>query len=128
VALSQTGAGNQVPFYLLPALGGQNTLRAYANYRFRDRNVVLVGAEYRWPVFRLLDAALFADAGRVAPTARDLLRERLHRDYGFGLRFHSTTRSIARIDVAKGTEGTRVSLSLNVPFGSFSSHVIPYVP
>ena len=72
VALSQTGAGNEMPFYLMPTLGGGNTLRGYNDYRFRDRNAALVSAEYRWPVFRMMDAALFADAGSVAPTARGL--------------------------------------------------------
>ena len=128
VALSQTGAGNEVPFYLLPTLGGQNTLRGYRDYRFRDREAALVSAEYRWPVFRMTDAALFADAGSVAATAHGLLRERLDRDYGFGVRLHSETKSFASIDVAKGREGKRVSLSLTASFGGSSHDVIPYVP
>jgi outer membrane protein assembly factor BamA len=128
VALSQTGAGNEVPFYLMPTLGGRHTLRGYNNYRFRDRNAAFVSAEYRWPVFRMMDAALFADAGTVAPTAGGLLRQRLEHDYGFGLRFHTATRSVAGIDVAKSREGTRVSLSFTSSFGGSSSNVIPYVP
>ena len=127
VALTETGAGNEVPFYLLPTLGGQNTLRGYLDYRFRDRNAALMSAEYRWPVFRMMDAALFADAGRGAVTAHGLLRERLDHNYGFGLRLHSETRWIGRIDVAKGREGMRVSLSLTARFGG-STDVIPYVP
>ena len=35
-AFSQTGAGNIVPFYMLPTLGGRNTLPGYNDYRFRD--------------------------------------------------------------------------------------------
>jgi outer membrane protein assembly factor BamA len=128
VTMSQTGAGNQVPFYLLPTLGGDHTLRGYANYRFRDRDAALVSAEYRWPVFRMMDAALFADAGTVAPTAGGLLRERVARDYGFGLRLHSEGKSFASIDVANGAEGKRISLSLGASFGGSTNNVIPYVP
>ena len=128
VALSQTGSGNEVPFYLMPTLGGASTLHAYSDYRFRDRNAASVGAEYRWPVIRVMDAALFADAGSVAPTASGLWRERLEHDYGFGLRFHTATRSVARIDVAKGREGTRVSLSLTTSLGGSNRNVLPYVP
>ena len=128
VALSQTASGNEVPFYLMPTLGGAYTLHGYSDYRFRDRNAASVGAEYRWPVIRVMDAALFADAGSVAPTASGLWRERLEHDYGFGLRFHTATRSVARIDVAKGREGTRVSLSLTTSLGGSNRNVLPYVP
>jgi outer membrane protein assembly factor BamA len=128
VALSQTSGGDEVPFYLMPTLGGRSTLRGFDDYRFRDRNAAFVSAESRWPVFGMMDAALFVDAGRVAPTASGLWRGRLEHDYGFGLRFHTTTRSIARIDVAKSREGTRVSLSVMAPLGRSSRNVMPYVP
>jgi hypothetical protein len=128
VALSQTGAGNEVPFYLMPTLGGRNTLRGYNDYRFRDRNAAFVSAEYRLPVFRKMDAAVFADAGSVAPTAGGVWRERLEHDYGFGLRFHTATRSVARLDVSQGREGRRVSLSLTASLGRSSRNVTPYVP
>jgi outer membrane protein assembly factor BamA len=114
VALSQTGAGNIVPFY--------------NDYRFRDRSAASVGAEYRLPVFRMIDAALFADAGSVAPTARGLWQGRLEHDYGVGLRLHTTTKSIARLDVARGREGMRVSASLTKSLGGSRNNVIPYTP
>src|SRR5207253_126490 len=31
---SQTTGGNEVPFYMAPSLGGNNTLRGYRDYRF----------------------------------------------------------------------------------------------
>jgi hypothetical protein len=127
MALSQTGAGNEVPFYLMPTLGGDHSLRGYSNYRFRDRNAALVSVEYRWPVFRMMDAALFADAGSVAPTAGGLLHERVERDYGFGLRVHGDRKAFASLDLSQGREGKRVSLSLGTSFGR-SNSVIPYVP
>jgi len=129
VTLSQTADGNTVPFYLLPTLGGSDTLRGYSDYRFRDRNAALLDVEYRWRVFSLMDAALFTDAGTVAPAARDLLHDRWSRDYGFGVRLHSEQRSLARIDVARGAEGMRVVFTMAAPFGS--SHPrspTPYVP
>jgi outer membrane protein assembly factor BamA len=128
VALSQTASGQEVPFYLMPTLGGENSLRAYGDYRFRDRNVALLGAEYRWPVLRMIDAALFADAGTVGSTAGQLWHARPNVDLGFGLRLHSTSRSIARIDVAKGREGVRVIASLRAPLRGSSRSVAPYVP
>ena len=128
VTASGTDNNNAVPFYMLPTLGGQSTLRGYADYRFRDRNVALVSGEYRWQVFRMMDAALFVDAGTVASTARELLRQRPYHDYGLGVRVHSTTHSLLSIDVAKGREGTRVRVSLSAFLRAANRRVIPYVP
>src|SRR5262249_29438795 len=70
--VSDTGPTANVPFYLMPSLGGQDTLRGYLDYRFHDRDLLLVNAESRLALFRHLDAVLFADAGDVAPRAADL--------------------------------------------------------
>ena len=127
IDLSQTGAGQEVPFYLLPSIGGSNSLRGFLDYRFRDRDLLLVGAEYRWPIFRAVDAALFYDAGAVAPRA-SALTHRLHSDYGVGVRVHSSTHLLARVDVARSREGTRVFLSLSAPLSPASRVVVPFVP
>ena len=58
-----TDAGRQVPFFLMPDLGGHD-LRGYANYRFRDLHSILLTAEYRWYAQEFLDAAIFYDAGK----------------------------------------------------------------
>ena len=56
-------AGNLVPFYLQPTLGGSDDLRGYRSFRFYDNNSVVLNGEYRWEVFSGLDMALFVDAG-----------------------------------------------------------------
>ena len=62
-----------VPFYLLPSLGGSDTLRGYPSWRFRDRHAALTTAEFRWiPNRNIVDVALFYDAGMVAPEFDDL--------------------------------------------------------
>lgn len=103
-----------VPFYLQPALGGSNTLRSYADYRFHDRNLLVVNAEARVRLFTHLDGAVFADAGNVAPTIGGLNVDR--RSYGVGVRLHTDRTTIARVDVAHGDEGWRILLRLNDPF------------
>lgn len=128
VALTGTGAGQVVPFYLLPTLGGSRSLRGYDDYRFRDRDLLLMNAEYRWPILRVLDGAAFYDAGTVAPTMGQLATHRLTTDYGFGLRVHARNRQLVRADVARGREGVRVLLSFSTPFGWSNQSAAPYVP
>ena len=58
--------GQQMPFFMLPSLGGGSTLRGYSSWRFRDQNSLLLQAEWRIMVNRYLDMAFFYDAGKVA--------------------------------------------------------------
>lgn len=129
VAGSDTTDGNVVPFYLLPTLGGSRSLRGYDDYRFRDRNLLLLNAEYRWRVFGALDGALFYDAGKVAPRFGDLNLSHLKSSYGLGFRFHSNNTTVFRVDVGRSTEGTRVLLSISDALKpGHGSIFIPYVP
>ena len=66
LAASDTDEGHFVPFYLQPSLGGHNTLRSYADYRFHDRHLLIFNAEARIPMMTHVDAAVFLDAGNVA--------------------------------------------------------------
>lgn len=127
---SDTSANNSVPFYMLPSLGGANTLRGYNDYRFHDRQMLLASAESRWALFTHVDAAAFVDAGNVAARVGDLNLDKT--SYGGGLRVHTRTSTLARLDVAHSREGWRVILNLSDPFRlarrSLRTSVIPFVP
>jgi hypothetical protein len=92
---SRADAGQAVPLYLLPSLGGSNSLRGYTTYRFHDRNLLLLKAELRVKLFTHIDWAAFAEAGNVAPAVSDLDLDR--RSYGIGFRVHTERATIARI-------------------------------
>jgi hypothetical protein len=111
---SMTSDDREVPFYLLPSLGGHNTIRSYANYRFHDRDMLVVNVESRWALMPHVDVARFVDAGNVARRAADLNLART--GYGAGVRLHSDSSTFARFDVAKGHEGWRFDFRLNDPF------------
>jgi hypothetical protein len=108
--------GQRIPFYLLPSLGGADRLRGYPDFRFQDKHLLLVGAEYRWIPSRIIDMALFVDAGKVAPERRDLDFNGLKTTYGIGVRFHGPTFTPLRIDVARGDEGIRAHITGGVTF------------
>jgi hypothetical protein len=107
-------SGNEIPFYLLPALGGNNTLRGYHNFQFHDNNLLLANAESRLRVTEHIDAAVFADAGNVAPRFRDLNLGTT--DYGVGVRLHTATTMLARVDVARGDQGWTFLFRTTDPF------------
>ena len=105
VVTTDPHAGQQVPFYFQPTLGGSQELRGFREFRFRDRNSLLMSAEYRWEASWMLDGALFVDAGKVAFERRDLTMRDLDVSYGVGLRVHSNSAFVARLDLAFSREG-----------------------
>jgi hypothetical protein len=119
-----------VPFYMLPSLGGSNTLRSYADYRFHDRNMLVANAELRLAMMTHVDLALFADAGNVAPRIQELDLDK--QSYGAGLRFHTRRQTFARVDLANGREGWRLLFRLTDPFAfnrlEKRASVVPSVP
>ena len=103
LSTSDPGTGETVPFYLMPALGGYDSLRGFRDYRFRGPHAILTQSEYRFEIWSGLDAALFYDAGKVALRRGDLDFRRLEDAYGFGFRFNTDNGVILRIDAGFGS-------------------------
>lgn len=108
--------GQLVPYYLLPSLGGARRHRGYADFRFQDRHMLLLTGEYRWMPSRVLDMALFVDAGKVARERGDLDLDGLKTAVGIGFRIHGPTFTPLRLDIAHAKEGVRVHLTGGVAF------------
>ena len=107
-ALSDTSAGQSIPFYMMPADSGAIALRGYREFRFRDRNFIVMNLEYRWEAFSGLDMAIFGDVGKVASRRSDIDLNDLESDVGFGFRFNTIKSVFLRIDVGFSQEGVRV--------------------
>ena len=116
LSMTDPGAGQRVPFYLQPYLGGSDDLRGFRPYRFTDRNSVVYNAEYRWEIFSGLDGALFFDAGKVMPHRGWLKMSDLETSAGFGFRFNAGNRVFLRLDAGFSHEGVGVWLKFNDPF------------
>jgi outer membrane protein assembly factor BamA len=108
--------GQEVPFYLEPVIGGSEDLRGYRPYRFYGNNSMVLNAEYRWEVFAGMDAAIFADAGKVFQDKGQLNFQNLESDVGFGLRFNARNAPFLRIDVGFSHEGFQVWVKFNDVF------------
>ena len=98
--------GQQIPFFMLPSVGGGSSLRGYSSWRFRDENSLLLQGEWRVIVNRYLDLAFFYDAGKVAARPKDLDFDALKYDYGLGVRFHGPFSTPLRIEVARSRESS----------------------
>jgi hypothetical protein len=127
---SDVPSNNEIPFYLLPSLGGQNTLRSFSDYRFHDQNLLNASVESRWQLFTHVDGAIFLDTGNVAPRFGDLNLDKT--SVGGGFRLHTDTMTWARLDVAHGSEGWNVVFRTSDPFrlSRLTRRVaaIPFVP
>jgi hypothetical protein len=115
--VSRTDPNAVVPFYLQYTLGGGGlntfrpdtmgtdgsnaTLRGYATYRFRDRDILLAQAEYRFLVWRAIEATVFHDVGRSAGGFGHLTRHLRH-DTGFSVSVMRNGSTLGRIDVGFG--------------------------
>jgi len=108
---------DQVPYFLLPALGSGSTLRAYSSWRFRDRHAMLMSGEWRWIPSRVaLDMAFFYDTGMVAPRLDAIALNRFVHDFGVGMRFHAPARTALRVEVARGSEGLHLVFAAGAAF------------
>src|SRR4030095_1584018 len=108
---------DQVPYFLLPALGSGSTLRGYSSWRFRDRHAMLLSGEWRWIPNRMaLDMAFFYDTGMVAPRLDALALNRFVSNGGVRVRLHAPVRTPLRVEFAKGSEGSRLVFSASSAF------------
>jgi hypothetical protein len=106
--------GARVPFYLMDSLSNSHTLRGFQSLRFRDERLLSLQAEYRWEAAPALELALFCDAGRAF--RGDWSLEGLETGYGVGLRIKSHEAVLARLDLARSDEGTRLYLRFGAAF------------
>ena len=108
--------GQQIPFFMMPAVGGGSNLRGFSSWRFRDLNSLLLQAEWRIMVNRFLDTAVFYDTGKVAASRSDIDFDGLRHDIGFGIRFHGLIATPLRVELAKSNEGLHLVFSSSAAF------------
>ena len=99
---------NEVPIYLQPVLGGNDDLRGFGGYRFRDNHSVYVGVEHRWHASSNLEMSAFLDAGKVVPLKRDVDVSRMNYSGGIGFRVRVRSAIVSRTDFAVSREGFRI--------------------
>ena len=113
VSFVNNAPGNQVPFYVLPYIGGQDTVRSYREFRFRDENALSFGGQYRWTPIQWVSGVAFADFGKVSHNWQDITLADMKHGFGFGVHVHSQTQTFATLEFGfGGGEGWRTFLTL----------------
>lgn len=108
--------GEAVPFFRLPGIGGQSTVRSFVFERFVDEGALVANAEYNYPIWNLMDAVVFVDAGQVFNAYSDIAVNRFRYSYGGGVRLIRNGKLSFRFEVATGEEGLRSILTVNQIF------------
>lgn len=98
---------DDVPFYELAMLGGEDQMRGYYKGALRDKVLVDGQMEYRMPVWKMLGVTAFVGTGRVANSYSDLAWDGFWLSYGAGLRVRVDTKhnTNLRLDWGFGPNG-----------------------
>ncbi len=110
--------GNRMPVYGLQTLGNDTPLRGYNGSRFRDYTVLSAGAEYRFPVMRLVDGVIFNEYG-VTGRSWDKIEywSGLKNSWGFGIRVRRPDLYLFRCQLGfHGVSGLAFNLSVDEPY------------
>ena len=103
-----------IPIYYFSELGRQETIRGFSRGRFRDQDMVLASLEYRYPIWRVVDAMLFVDVGQVAHDIfNDLSQDNFEFGYGGGFRVWGDEGLITAFLIGKSRDGFRFYFTLN---------------
>jgi hypothetical protein len=117
-----------LPFFLLPTLGGRNTLRGFIDGRWRDRASWTAAAEYRFwviprgfPVTRSIRVeriglAAFYELGAVGADVPAAWSVKPAHSYGVGLRLSLERAALFRLDFGWSPESFNFTAGFGTPF------------
>ena len=74
------------PFQLIPTLGGSDKMRGFREGMFRNKDLILLQGEYRYPIYKRLKGVVFGGLGQVFD-ANNYSNDKLKISYGAGLRY-----------------------------------------
>lgn len=105
VDFAQSFGGVPVPFTDLAMLGGEGHMSGYVDGRLRGESSIVLGLDYRWPIWFWLDGWLYASVGNVfGKHLEDFEFGLLRASFGFGVRTSSEEDHPFTMIIAAGTE------------------------
>lgn len=113
-----------VPFHLLPSLGGKKIHRAYGERRFVDKGMFTTTLEERFRVLRIKTAGVMTDIelapfigiGSVFRSPGKVHRKFLRPVFGGAIRAIARPQVVGSIDFGVGQEGPAIFMDINYSF------------
>ena len=120
ISESFAGKGSQVPFYMMPTIGGSNLngtpfLASYPDYRFRGPNLLLFRGTIEHSLGKLpIGALLSADEAKIGLNRGDISIDHLRHSFGAGFTVHAGGLPVLSFVYAwGGGEGTHTTANVN---------------
>ncbi|MEZ4322349.1 MAG: hypothetical protein R3F61_33055 [Myxococcota bacterium] len=109
--------GGDPPFRMLALLGGDTITRGYTRGRYRDKHLLAVQSELRFPIVWRFGGVVFAGAGEVVPNLADVSVAAIRPTAGGGLRLRVDEQGTnLRVDVAVGIDALGAYFSFGEAF------------
>lgn len=105
-----------VPFTHMGKLGGDNVMRGLFDGRFRDKSLMALQGELRFPLFWRLRGVGFANAGQVFGSEPFVVSPAWTAGGGLRLELDETAHSTLRLDVGGGPDGFGFILNFGEAF------------
>jgi outer membrane protein assembly factor BamA len=110
------GTSTIMPFYRLSESRGPSHFAGYSSERYRDQQLMLARAEYRWPLLHSIDVLGLYELGEVAPNAGSFTLRAAHISFGGGLRAGISDEAALRFELATSDEGLHAYFGIGSDF------------
>lgn len=110
------GAKHPASYFLFPGLGGDAPARGYPGRYLAGNSLIGWSVEYRWPIWKYIDGASFAELAWGAPNWWQPTPERLAPGIGGGVRVRTPSMFLFRVQVALGLAGPQLIATTDAEF------------
>jgi hypothetical protein len=110
------GTGHPASYFLFPSLGGDAPARGYPGRYLLGNSLIGGTVEYRWPIWKYIDGASFAELAWAAPNWWEPTPKRLAPGIGGGVRVRTPRMFLFRVQVAFGLSGPQLIATTDAEF------------
>lgn len=107
---------DEIPFYILAYLGGQEVLRGFQRGRFRDRGTVFSTTTYRFPIWKLVEGTVFYETGRTLHGPDDFAFSDWENSLGGSMRMWMPDALVGELILARSSEKLRLLFNFKTTF------------
>jgi len=106
-------------FYDLLYFGSPKLMRGFQDRRFKDKNILVLQGEYRFPIYKWVQGVSFLSGGTVAASYSEIFENDYKISFGAGLRIVLNKKDRVRLRLDYGrtiNEGGAIYITINNAF------------